>query len=175
MSQPFIGEITIFSGTFAPKDWAFCNGQIMAISSNEELFSLIGTTYGGDGRTTFGLPELRGRIPVHQGQGSGLTVRQMGQRYGAENVTLTVDQIPPHTHNMMASTSPAQASNPGQMVPAETQDNMYIGGTIDPSKVFPLDPRSVLSAGQTDDHTNMMPYLGVNFIISLKGIYPSRN
>ncbi|MDF1642497.1 phage tail protein, partial [Thalassolituus oleivorans] len=104
MSEPFVGEIRMFAGNFAPRGWAFCDGQLMAVSQNDALFSLLGTVYGGDGRTTFGLPDMRGRLPVHQGQGPGLSLRRLGARYGEENVTLTVNEIPPHSHGFMAST-----------------------------------------------------------------------
>ncbi|WDE05961.1 phage tail protein [Thalassomonas viridans] len=177
MSEPFIGEIRMFAGNFAPKNWAFCDGQLLAISSNEALFSLLGTNYGGDGRSSFGLPEMRGRLPMHMGQGAGLSNRNLGSRPGVERVTLTSDQMPAHSHALVASLGEADASDPaGRVIASQTDGDMPYAVTPGvPTSIQDMDSRSLSSAGDSLPHNNMMPYLGVNFIISLLGVYPSRN
>jgi len=176
MSDPYIGEIRMFGGTFAPRKWGFCNGTYMPISGNESLYSLITTLYGGDGRTTFALPEMRGRIPVHQGQGPGLTNRLIGQRYGVESVQLSTSQIPPHSHPMCASTYDATSSNAIARVLAKTTspDVIYAPDEVSADLVA-LDDSAVSNTGSGDYHNNMMPYCGINFIICLQGIYPPRS
>lgn len=173
MSEPFVGEIRMFGGTFAPRGWAFCDGQLMAVSENDALFSLLGTTYGGDGRTTFGLPDMRGRLPVHQGSGPGLTSRRLGQGYGQENVTLTVNEMPAHRHGLMATTTEASSANPANDVLASHTDGdkNYTAASAD---IAALSSDTVGNAGESRSHTNLMPTLCVNYIISLFGIYPSR-
>jgi len=166
MSQPFIGEIRIFAGDFAPAGWAFCDGQLLPISGNEGLFMLIGTTYGGDGQSTFALPDLRGRIPVHIGTGFVL-----GQAAGVESVTLTVNQIPAHTHPFQATTNAADSNS---------ANNNLLGQPPVILEYFAAAPtslvsgQSVASDGGGQPHTNLQPYLCVNFIISLFGIFPTQ-
>ncbi len=167
MAQPYVGEIRIFAGNFAPVGWMFCEGQALPISQNDVLFSLIGTTYGGDGQTTFNLPDLRGRIPIHQGSGFIL-----GETGGVEQVTLTVNQIPAHTHALLGSTATASAASPaGNVGGRVTAAAVFPYGTDAP--VQPLSPLAVGSVGGSQPHTNFQPYLCVNFIISLFGLYPS--
>ena len=173
MSDPFIGEIRMFAGNFAPNGWAFCWGQLQSISENDALFALIGTTYGGDGQTTFALPDLRGRIPVGQGQGPGLSNRIVGQQYGTEDVTLLSSQMPAHTHTLLASGTAATASSPaGAVLAAQSMDAVFISGTA-PTAVMRAD--LVAPDGGNQAHDNMAPYLCLNFIIALFGIFPSRS
>jgi microcystin-dependent protein len=165
MAQPYVGEIRMFAGNFAPAGWMFCEGQLLPISENETLFQLIGTTYGGDGQSTFALPDLRGRIPIHQG--NGFILAETG---GAEEITLTVNQIPAHSHPLLASTSPGTANSPQNAVLAESATlSPYIEDVTNAS----LFAGAVTSVGGSQPHTNMQPYLCVNFIISLFGIFPS--
>ena len=165
MAQPYVGEIRMFAGNFAPAGWQFCEGQLLPISENETLFQLIGTTYGGDGQSTFALPDLRGRLPVHQG--NGFVLAETG---GAEEITLTVSQVPAHSHALLASADPTQVPNPGGNVLGTPQTTTpFIA--IPPS--LPLSPQSVTSVGGSHPHTNFQPYLCVDFIISLFGIFPS--
>ena len=123
--EPFVGEIRMFAGNFAPRGWAFCDGQLLSVSDNDALFSLLGTIYGGDGRTTFGLPDLRGRIPIHAGQGSGLSNRRLGSKGGAEQVTVTVNQTPTHTHDWKATDGLAQNDSPANTGLAKPTSNIY--------------------------------------------------
>ncbi len=165
MAQPYVGEIRMFGGNFAPAGWIFCEGQLLPISENEALFQLIGTTFGGDGQETFGIPDLRGRIPIHQGSGF-----QLGETGGAEEITLTVNQIPQHTHPLLASAALGSATAPA--------NNMLAGsGSIDmyreTSPSVGLVPSAIGPAGGSQPHTNFQPYLCVNFILSLFGIFPS--
>ena len=173
MSEPFIGEIRMFAGNFAPRSWALCDGQLLAVSQNDALFSLFGTIYGGDGRTTFGLPDLRGRIPIHAGNGPGLSQRQLGQKLGVENVTLTTNQLAAHTHSFSASQDTASSNNPqGNVLANAATTNIYgNGGSSDAN----LDTQAVTNTGGGQTHTNVMPSLCVNFIVALLGIYPSRS
>ena len=173
MSEPFVGEIRMFAGNFAPRGWAFCDGQLLAVSQNDALFSLLGTIYGGDGRTTFGLPDLRGRIPIHAGSGPGLSSRPLGAKSGAEKVTLTVNQMANHSHTMMASTAPATETRPGGNV---TASDLAIDAYYENSPAAAAMSSSAITAvGGSQSHTNLQPYLCVNFIIALFGIYPSRH
>ena len=172
MSNPFVGEIRMFGGNFAPQGWAFCAGQLLAISENATLFNLIGTTYGGDGQQTFALPDLSGRIPLHQGQGAGLGNYVIGEKSGVESVTLTLNQIPAHSHSVLASTAGGSASNPLNVVLANPPSvTAFIAD--DPSVVLPSNLVTV--SGGSQPHDNLMPYVAVNYIISLFGIYPSQN
>ena len=164
MAQPYVGEIRMFGGNFAPAGWMFCEGQLLPISENETLFQLIGTTYGGDGESTFALPDLRGRIPIHQG--NGFILAETG---GAEEITLTINQIPAHSHPLLATAAGASSTNPGNNVPAKPSKNMYRDG---PGS-NPMNPQSVGPTGGSQPHTNFQPYLCVDFIISLFGIFPS--
>ena len=172
MSEPFVGEIRMFAGNFAPRGWSFCEGQLLAISQNDALFSLLGTIYGGDGRTTFGLPDMRGRLPVHMGAGPGLSTRAIGLRTGAEQVALSTNELPSHTHDMQASTAQGVENNPaGKYSAVSPNVRIYRPATPNTS----LAANSVSSAGAGQAHNNMMPFLCVHFIIALTGIFPSRN
>lgn len=171
MSEPFVGEIRIFAGNFAPRGWAFCDGQLLAVSQNDALFSLLGTIYGGDGRTTFGLPDLRGRIPIHAGSGPGLSPRRLGAKAGSENVTLTINQLPSHSHQLKASTNIPSDRDPTGHVTGQTVSNTYINDT----PVVDMSSQAIENVGGSRSHTNLMPFLCVNFIIALFGIYPSRH
>jgi microcystin-dependent protein len=172
MSNPFIGEIRIFAGNFAPVGWSFCQGQTMSIAENEALFNLIGTTYGGDGQTTFNLPDLSSRVPVHQGSG-GIGNVTLGQAGGTETVTLTTTQIPSHTHGLNGSSATATTAAPGGAVPATLAGvtTFAYGADAPPTT---LAQQSLVGSGGNQPHDNMQPYLVVNFIISLFGIYPSQ-
>jgi microcystin-dependent protein len=166
MAQPYVGEIRMFAGNFAPAGWMFCEGQLLPISEYETLFNLIGTTYGGDGQSTFALPDLRGRIPIHQG--NGFTLAETG---GVETVTLTVSQIPAHSHPFLASSGLASQPNPGGNVAAEaTLFNPYLNA----APTAAMAPQSIGSTGGSQPHNNFQPYLCVDFIISLFGIFPSQ-
>lgn len=166
MAQPYVGEIRMFAGNFAPAGWMFCEGQLLPISENETLFQLIGTTYGGDGQSTFALPDLRGRLPIHQG--NGFILAETG---GAEEITLTVNQIPAHSHPMLASADPTTTPNAqGNLLGTPpTATPFFNAGTTNLS----LAPQSVSPVGGSQPHTNFQPYLCINFIISLFGIFPS--
>ena len=170
MSEPYIGEIRIFAGNFAPNGWSFCEGQILLISENDALFALIGTTYGGNGQTTFALPDLRGRIPVHQGQGPGLQNYPLATQTGAEQVTVTTNQMPVHSHALLASqTSAGSAIAKNNVLAKSTAVKLYIQDT----PTAALAANMVGAQGGSQPHTNVQPYLCLNFIISLYGIYPS--
>lgn len=172
MSEPFVGEIRMFAGNFAPRGWAFCDGQLLAVSQNDALFSLIGTIYGGDGQTTFGLPDMRGRIPIHAGTGPGLSPRQLGSKGGAESVTLTVNQMPGHSHEQRASTDLAKDAGAQGKVPARTNPaSLDIYDGIGP--FTRLSSESMTSTGGSRSHTNLQPFTCIHFIIALFGIYPS--
>jgi microcystin-dependent protein len=168
--EPFIGQIIMFGGNFAPKGWALCDGQLLQIVQNTALFSILGTTYGGDGRTTFALPDLRGRVPLHPGNGPGLTPRSLGEKAGAEAVTLSTGEMP--THNHLVKCSPLAGNNrgPTDQVPAAHDDQNYRGVGSDT-----MAAAMIHDAGGGAAHTNVQPFLGVNFIIALVGVYPSRN
>jgi microcystin-dependent protein len=164
MAQPYVGEIRMFAGNFAPAGWMFCQGQLLPISENETLFVLIGTTYGGDGESTFALPDLRGRIPVHQG--NGFTLAETG---GVEQVTLTVNQIPSHTHSLIATTSVANQSSPtNNLLAQSTAADLYIEDTATAG----LASTAITPTGGSQPHTNFQPYLCIDYIISLFGIFP---
>lgn len=164
MAQPYVGEIRMFGGNFAPTGWRFCDGTPLPISENETLFQLIGTTYGGDGQSTFNLPDLRGRIPIHQG--NGFILAETG---GAEQVTLTVNQIAAHSHPLLASNSAATAKTPAGALFGIAQGDVYSSG-FTPTN---MSAQSITATGGSQPHTNFQPYLCVNFIISLFGIFPS--
>ncbi|WP_010139364.1 phage tail protein [Oceanicola sp. S124] len=172
MSEPYVGEIRMFAGNFAPQGWAFCDGQLLAVSQYDALFSLLGTIYGGDGRTTFGLPDMRGRIPLHLGQGPGLTERREGSKGGSETLTLTVAQMPSHHHGFVVDTGDATTAGPLGAVLAE---GVGVGAYSTEPLNTPLSSASVTRTGGAHSHTNLMPSLCVNFIISLYGVYPSRH
>lgn len=164
MAQPYVGEVRMFAGNFAPAGWLFCEGQLLPISENETLFQLIGTTYGGDGESTFALPDLRGRVPLHQGNGFSLA-----EMAGAEEITLIVSQIPAHAHPQLASTGAASQTSPAGGVLAVAQGDVYASG-FTPSN---MSPQAISPVGGSQPHTNFQPYLCINFIISLFGIFPS--
>jgi microcystin-dependent protein len=169
MADPYVGEIRMFSGTFAPVGWAFCNGQIVAISDNEVLFSLIGTSYGGDGQTTFALPNMQGRVPVH----TPLNI-PIGGISGSETVTLDGSNLPVHTHPFSASTNPANSGSPENAVPANsTASGAFLYFTDTPRNS--MAPQSLAFAGGSQAHDNVQPFLCISFIIALQGIYPSRS
>ena len=172
MSEPFVGEIRMFAGNFAPRGWAFCDGQLLAVSQNDALFSLLGTIYGGDGRTTFGLPDLRGRIPIHAGSGPGLTPRALGAKSGSESETLTINELPNHTHKLQVSTAAATQNSPSGEYMGNSP-NVRVWRPDDAS--VDLNSKSITSVGGSRSHTNLMPYLCIHFIIALFGIYPSRH
>lgn len=172
MSSPYIGEIRMFAGTFAPLGWAFCAGQVLPISQNDALFNLIGTTYGGDGQSTFALPDLQGRIPIHMGTGTGLTPRVIGENGGSETVTLTSAQIASHSHAFPASINAASAGDPLNNVVANTGAE-FVYSTSSPNVT--MSPSAINPAGGSQPHDNAMPFLCVNFIIALEGIYPSQS
>lgn len=171
MATPFIGQIRMFAGNFAPFGHAFCSGQLQSIAQNTALFALIGTTYGGDGQTTFALPDLQGRMPVHQGQGPGLTPRVIGQTGGTETVTLLSSQMPAHTHPMNANSGAGDSSVPTGNFFAASASNIYSNSA--PNAV--MNASSTNAAGGNQPHENMSPFLAINFIIALEGIFPSRN
>ncbi|MFL6659257.1 MAG: phage tail protein [Massilia sp.] len=172
MSNPFVGEIRMFGGNFPPAGWEFCDGQLLPISENDVLFQLIGTTYGGDGQNTFALPDLRGRVPLHMGTSSENVTYQIGEMAGVESVTLTTAQMPNHSHQLLASSnavSPAYTASNG-VLGKTTGTNLYaLAGS--PTAMM---ANRVSSAGGSQPHTNMAPYLGINYIISLYGIFPTQ-
>ena len=164
MSEPFIGQIVQFGGNFAPRGWAFCNGQLLSISQNTALFSILGTTYGGDGRTTFGLPELRGRVPMHPGDGPGLAPRNLGEKGGTESNTLTTANLPSHTHGIARDAETTTNRPSSSALPA--RGNRYAdSGDVVASP----------ATGGSQAFTNIQPYQCINFLIALQGIFPSRN
>jgi microcystin-dependent protein len=168
MSQPFVGEIRMFGGNFAPSGWMMCQGQLLAISEYDTLFNLIGTTYGGDGQSTFALPDLQGRVPLHQGQ--GITQNYLiGQKAGVESLTLTTQQIPVHTHSLLATTNVASQTGPGNNILAASNTTRdYIGDVPNVN----LAASAVLQVGGSQPHDNMQPFLVITFIISLFGVFP---
>ena len=169
MAQPYIGEIRMFAGTFAPVGWELCNGQLMPISENETLFQLIGTTYGGDGESTFALPDLQSRVPLHYGTGGGASY-QLSDQVGVESVTLTLQQLPAHSHALLASSDVATVVDPGGNVSGQT-------GTYDgyqtTAGASAMAAQSLTSSGGSQPHENCQPFVCVNYIISLFGIFPS--
>ena len=167
MAQPYVGEIRMFAGNFQPAGWMFCEGQLLPISEYETLFNLIGTTYGGDGESVFALPDLRGRLPLHQG--NGFILAETG---GVEQVTLTIGQIPSHSHAVLASAGAGSASSPESNLLATTAGNIYFPGPPAGNQVA-MNPSSVTPVGGSQPHENLQPYLCVNYIISLFGIFPS--
>ncbi len=174
MSEPFIAEIRIFAGNFAPRSWAFCDGQLLPIAQNTALFSLIGTTYGGDGRTTTALPNLQGRAPMHPGRGPGLTARRIGQKTGVETVTLPEAQMPSHSHAFRADGSTGGPLGGG----ANASDPVgnYLGASVKyHASGTNTNMTALTNTGGTQPHDNMQPYIAMNFIIALQGLYPSRS
>ena len=172
MSEAFIGEIRMFAGNFAPRNWAFCDGQLLAISGNDALFSLLGTVYGGDGRTTFALPDLRGRIPIHKGLGPGLSSRAIGSKAGNETANTSTNTLPVHSHTAQASTQIGSELSPQNEVLCESPSLTMFRVS---SPTAPLASNAVTAVGGNSQHTNMMPFLAIHFIIALFGVFPSRN
>ena len=180
--QGFLGEIRLFAGNFAPRSWAFCEGQLLAISQNTALFSILGTTYGGDGRTTFGLPDLRGRAPVSQGTGPGLSTHRLGQRGGTEHETLNTTQLPSHHHNLSTGVMTVGVEGKGTTT-IETASGNFKGnvtggfrsvgggGTLANGAI----QGNSTNVGGNLSHTNMQPYLAIHYIVALQGTFPSRN
>jgi microcystin-dependent protein len=176
MGQPYVGEIRMFAGNFAPVGWMLCQGQLLPISENETLFQLIGTTYGGDGQSTFALPNLASRVPLHMGQGSGLSSYQIGQSGGVETVTLTQQQIPNHTHVMQGTNSGQQQAPAANTIPASvtsTKANVHLYGPAGSAPVT-LNAQTISAAGGNQPHDNMKPFLVINFIIALFGVFPTQ-
>jgi len=173
MSDPYIGEIRMFGGNFAPAGWAFCQGQLMPISENDALFTLLGTTYGGDGQETFGIPDLQGRAPLHQGQGNGTSNYIIGQKGGVESVTVTTNQLPVHNHAAPTTTTGQQASPTGAILAkaTSTQAGLRIYSTNASNVV--MNPATIPAVGGSQPHDNFQPTLAISYIISLFGIYPS--
>ncbi len=172
MSEPFVAEIRIFAGNFAPRSWAFCNGQLLPVSQNTALFSLIGTTYGGDGRTTTALPNLKGRAPMHPGHGPGLTARRLGQRGGSEMVSVSEAQMPNHTHSWMTAADPADLQSPSSN---RSMTRSSIDAYANAANLTPLADQMGQNSGGSQPHNNMQPFMAINFIIALVGLYPSRS
>ncbi|PZF74452.1 phage tail protein [Taibaiella soli] len=171
----YLGEIRMFGGNFAPIGWALCNGQTLSISENEALYSLIGTTYGGDGVQTFVLPDLRGRAPIHQGQGNGLTNRVMGQTVGTESVTLNTQQMPAHSHGFNSFNNYGTAASPAQGFPAKSTDAQFNGTPNYATSTNGLmNAASVQPSGGTQPHENFQPTLAINYIIATTGVYPTQ-
>lgn len=175
MTDPFVAEIRIFPFNFAPKGWAFCDGQLMPLSQNTALFSLLGTTYGGDGKSNFALPDLQGRAPMQPGQGPGLTLRDLGEASGSETVTLLESEMPAHSHSMAAASDPAEAPSPSpDRTPARSRGGAAYQ-TDSSSDLVEIAPQAVAPAGGSAPHNNMQPYLTFHFCIALQGVFPSRS
>ena len=175
MGQPYIGEIRMFAGNFAPVGWEHCNGQLMPISENDALFTLIGTTYGGDGESTFALPNLQSRVPIHSGTGPDGTTYQLSETAGTEQVTLTVNQIPAHTHPQVVAQVPGSSQSPSGKVlalPQSSQTGIVFWGS---DSVATMSNQAAQPAGGSQPHENMQPYVVVNFIMSMFGIFPQQS
>jgi len=171
MAEPFLAEIRIVGFNFAMRNWAQCDGQILPISQNQSLFSILGTTYGGDGRTSFALPEIRGRSALFWGSGSGLSTHVIGEKSGEQNVTLTQNQIPRHSHKLMVKRADASMSDPAGKLLARSDENTYHPG----GNPTPMNSSALSTAGSGQSHNNLQPYLALNFLIALRGLFPSRN
>ena len=170
--EPYIGEVQWFAGNFAPRGWALCDGQLLDINQNQALFSILGTNYGGDGRTNFGLPDVRGRVIIHEGQGPGLSNRLLGSKAGNETETLNANQAPSHTHALRASSGAATAVTPaGNVLASPGRTRLYDSGTANAD----MDASAITSTGGSQSHNNMQPYTTLNCIIALQGIFPPRN
>ena len=174
MADPFVAEIRLFPFNFAPKGWAFCDGQVLPLSQNTALFSLLGTTYGGNGQSNFALPNLQGRAPMHPGQGPGLSLHDLGESGGSETVTLLASQMPAHTHSLTASPNPGETPGPSNTDGSPNSLARSVGGSVysDPANLAEMGP--LPAAGGDQPHNNLMPYLTVNFCIALQGVYPPR-
>ena len=170
MADPFIGEIRMFAGNYAPAQWAYCNGQLMPIMQQTTLFALLGTIYGGDGRTTFALPDMRGRIPIHAGRGPGLSQRHIGEWGGYEVALVPFDELAPHSHTLMASANEATVKAPAGNVLGKTGHKYYASGPAGNG----MNEHTIGNTGSDQSHNNMMPSLCINFIIALQGVFPPR-
>ncbi len=174
-AEPLLGQIMLVGFSFAPRGWAFCDGQVLAIAQNEALFALVGTTYGGDGQATFALPDLRSRVPIHQGNGPGLSNYSMGQVGGTESVTLTINEMPAHTHTLGEAAINSDSKSPvGAVVPGNvsgTNTNIYSTAATDSN----MAPNIVATGGASQPHNNIQPFVTINYCIALEGIFPSRN
>ncbi|HTL97926.1 MAG TPA: tail fiber protein [Holophagaceae bacterium] len=178
MAEPFVGAITIFAGNFAPSGWAFCDGRLINISDNTALYSLLGTTYGGDGVNTFALPDLRGRFPIHQGQGLGLSPYVIGETTGQSEVTLATSQIPSHGHALYATGANATTNSAsGNLLakPVQPGSSANVSAFATAGAAVQMNGNAITPAGGSQPHDNMPPYLALNYIIALFGVYPSRN
>jgi microcystin-dependent protein len=172
--DPFVAEIRIFPFNFAPKGWAFCDGQILPLSQNTALFSLLGTTYGGDGKSNFALPNLQGRTPMHPGQGPGLSLHDLGETGGSETVSLLESEIPSHSHGNQASLGDSNSQAPGGQAPQLLATGIGVGQFAVPGSLVQLNPVAIAPAGGDQPHNNMQPYLTLNLCIALQGVYPPR-
>jgi microcystin-dependent protein len=170
--NPFIGEIYLFGGNFAPQGFAFCQGQLLSISQNSALFSLLGTQYGGDGIVTFALPDLQGRVPIGAGAGAGLSARSIGERGGTESHTLAMNELPSHSHTLQVQTAEGNTSSPSDAIPATTSPSVtgYSSGAPNGT----MAASTIGNSGASQPHNNLQPYLALNYIIALEGIYPSQ-
>jgi microcystin-dependent protein len=174
MADPFVAEIRILGSNFAPKGWAFCDGQILPISQNTALFSLLGTTYGGDGKSTFALPDLQGRVPMHPGQGPGLSLHDLGEEAGADTVTLLVSEIPTHAHTVGVSPDPGEIATPGTNLSLARAAGGQSYQTTTNANLTTMAQQTLPPQGGDQPHNNLMPYLTLNFCIALQGVFPPR-
>lgn len=172
MADPFVAEIRIFPFNFAPRGWAWCDGQLLPLSQNTALFSLLGTTYGGNGQSNFALPDLQGRAPMHPGQGPGLSLHDLGEQGGSETVTLLQSEIPSHGHTVRTSPDPGELKSPSGSVIARSQEGRIFGNA---GANVNMNPSSLAPAGGDQPHNNMMPYLTCYFCIALQGVFPPRS
>lgn len=172
MAEPYVGEVRMFAGSFAPQGWMFCNGQSLAIAENETLFQLLGTTYGGDGEETFNLPNLQSRVPLHMGTGPDGTTYPLAQMAGTEKETLTVQQIPIHSHQLVASAANGSQTNPGGSVPAASPGSVF--PYIEDPPGVSMSPQAIAPVGGSQPHENVQPFMCINYIISMFGIFPSQ-
>lgn len=176
MATPFLGEIKLFAGNFAPIGWSFCSGQLVSIAENSALFALLGTTYGGDGQVTFALPDCRGRVPLHQGTGSELSSRILGSQGGTETVTLNANQIPAHSHTLLGTTALANAATAsGNSLANSVSGSSYHSGVGRGSTPVAMNAAALGSSGSSQAHDNVAPSLCVNFIIAMAGVFPSQS
>lgn len=175
MADPFVAEIRIFPFNFAPKGWAWCDGQLLPLSQNTALFSLLGTTYGGNGKSNFALPDLQGRAPMHPGQGPGLSLHDLGETGGSETVTLLESEIPSHSHGLMGLGAPANRTNPvGNSIARTSAGNVFIPGSGPVPPIVSMSDQSLPPAGGDQPHNNLQPYLTFYFCIALQGVFPPR-
>jgi microcystin-dependent protein len=176
MADPFVAEIRIYPFNFAPKGWAFCDGQLLPLSQNTALFSLLGTTYGGDGKSNFALPDMQGNAPMHPGQGPGLSLHDLGETGGSQTVSLLESEIPSHSHGFWVGTqdfADVQVPSPSRILGKSTNAAAYVPGSPTPA-LTPMSDNALAPAGGDQPHDNMMPYLTLNFCIALQGVFPPR-